>query len=299
MKNSKKKCDDKTSVWHYFLRAEDGQSGKCNLCQKIIRSHGGTTTGIRVHLKSSHTIDVSNVNSKSYNGETNDSSINRSSTSASPTITTAVSKSKGESCSASLIDGKKRKLTDYFQSNHSLETTVSRMAALDGIPFSVFCTSEDLRRLFTNSGYNKLLKTPKGIKNIVINYSKQEKKKLVTELKNLLALGKKFSLSFDEWTSSRNARYMNINIHIGVEFTDGSRFKNLGLVRMDGSMPSETCIRLLKEKLSEFELSLDRDIIAIVTDGASVMLKVGRNLRAYHQVCLAHGIQLAVLVRII
>ncbi|CAG5049039.1 unnamed protein product [Parnassius apollo] len=88
---------------------------------------------------------------------------------------------------------------------------------------------------------------------------------------------------------------MNINIHIGVEFTDGSHYKNLGLVRMDGSMPSETCIRLLKEKLSEFELSLDRDIVAIVTDGASVMLKVGRNLRAYHQVCLAHGIQLAVL----
>ncbi|CAG4966535.1 unnamed protein product [Parnassius apollo] len=169
------------------------------------------------------------------------------------------------------------------------------MAALDGIPFSVFCTSEDLRRLFTNSGYNELPKTPKGIKNIVINYSKQEKKKLVTELKNLLAIGKKLSLSFDEWTSSRNARYMNINIHIGVEFTDGSRFKNLGLVRMDGSMPSETCIRHLKEKLSEFELSLDRNIVAIVTDGASVMLKVGRNLRAYYQVCLAHGIQLAVL----
>ncbi|CAG5019569.1 unnamed protein product [Parnassius apollo] len=63
---------------------------------------------------------------------------------------------------------------------------------------------------------------------------------------------------------------------------------------MDGSMPSETCIRLLKEKLSEFELSLDRDIVAIVIDGASVMLKVGRNLRACHQVCLAHGIQLAV-----
>ncbi|CAG5059886.1 unnamed protein product [Parnassius apollo] len=138
------------------------------------------------------------------------------------------------------------------------------MAALDGIPFSVFCTSEDLRRLFTNSGYNKLPKTPNGIKNIVINYSKQEKKKLVTELKNLLALGKKFSLSFYVWTSSRNARYMNINNHIEVEFTDGSRFKNLGLVRMDGSMPSVTCIRLLKEKLSEFELSLDRDIVAIV-----------------------------------
>lgn len=108
--------------------------------------------------------------------------------------------------------------------------------------------------------------------------------------------GVKFSLTFDEWTSLRNRRYMNVNLHtaIGREFQDGSRFKNIGLVRVDGTMPAETCIRLLKTKLFEFELSLDRDIVAITTDGASVMCKVGRNVEAFHQICLAHGIHLGV-----
>ncbi|KAL0860167.1 hypothetical protein ABMA27_010474 [Loxostege sticticalis] len=59
-------------------------------------------------------------------------------------------------------------------------------------------------------------------------------------------------------------------------------------------MPAETCIRLLKTKLFEFELSLDRDIVAITTDGASVMCKVGRNVEAFRQICLAHGIHLGV-----
>ncbi|KAL0852108.1 hypothetical protein ABMA28_000348 [Loxostege sticticalis] len=59
-------------------------------------------------------------------------------------------------------------------------------------------------------------------------------------------------------------------------------------------MPAETCIRLLKTKLFEFELSLDRDIVAITTDGGSAMCKVGCNVEAFHQICLAHGIHLGV-----
>lgn len=289
----KKKCDDKTSVWYYFLRAADSQSCKCNLCQKIIKSIGGTTTGLRVHLKSSHGIDIS---LKLDIEENKDSSTIQPPSQTTPTASSSnqlLKQDHAYSISSPLV--KKRKVTDYFQSSHSMEAIVSRMVALDGLAFSIFCTSEDQRRLFTNSGYDKLPKTPKGIKNIVMNFSEQEKKKLVGELKQHLAAGKKFSLTFDEWTSTRNARYININVHCGDEFADGSHFKNLGLVRIYGSLPAETCIQLLKEKLSEFELSLDGDIVAIVTDGAKVMLKVGKNLKAYHQVCLAHGIQLAVL----
>ncbi|GBP90834.1 hypothetical protein EVAR_55335_1 [Eumeta japonica] len=40
-----------------------------------------------------------------------------------------------------------------------------------------------------------------------------------------------------------------------------------------GSMSSESCVQVLKEKLSEFDLSLDKDIVGITTDGASVMKK--------------------------
>lgn len=60
-------------------------------------------------------------------------------------------------------------------------------------------------------------------------------------------------------------------------------------------MPAEKCIELLQCKLKEFGLSLSEDIVAICTDGASVMCKVGKLIEAEQQLCLAHGIQLAVL----
>jgi len=70
---------------------------------------------------------------------------------------------------------------------------------------------------------------------------------------------------------------MNVNVH----GTDG-KFWNLGLVRMSGSMPSEKCIQLLEDKLSQYGLSLANDIVGVTTDGASVMTKVGRSISAYH-----------------
>jgi len=40
-------------------------------------------------------------------------------------------------------------------------------------------------------------------------------------------------------------------------------------------MPAATCLSLIDLKLSEFGLSLSADIVCIVTDGASVMVKLG------------------------
>lgn len=69
----------------------------------------------------------------------------------------------------------------------------------------------------------------------------------------------------------------------------------MGLARIHGSLPAEKCIDLLREKLLKHKLDLDRDIVAIITDGASVMKKVGRLLAIDQQLCFAHGVQLAVI----
>jgi len=90
--------------------------------------------------------------------------------------------------------------------------------------------------------------------------------------------GKRFSLTFDEWTSVRNRRYMIVNVH-----EDGPRFWSLGLIRVHGAMPAETCVDLIKKKLQEFGLNLEEDIVAISTDGASVMCKVGKLISPEHQ----------------
>ena len=66
-----------------------------------------------------------------------------------------------------------------------------------------------------------------------------------------------------------------------------SKFWNLGLLRINGSLPAEKCVLLLSEKLN---LSLKNNIVCLANDGAAVMQKVGKLIPVAQQLCLAHAI---------
>ena len=63
----------------------------------------------------------------------------------------------------------------------------------------------------------------------------------------------------------QNKRYLNINIH-GNDF-----FWNLGLIRIRGRFSSEACSNVIVDKLNEFGVNFEKNIVAITTDGCSVM----------------------------
>ena len=98
----------------------------------------------------------------------------------------------------------------------------------------------------------------------------------------------RFSISFDESTSTRNQRFINLNLHFSTDF------QSLGLIRVLGSMNTERLIQLAKEKLSEYKVSLDDEVVASVTDGAGIMMKFDRNTNPLHVACLPHAIHLVV-----
>lgn len=52
------KDGDKGSAWYYFLRSDNKTLGQCKLCQKIIKSTGGSTSGLMTHLRTMHNIDL-------------------------------------------------------------------------------------------------------------------------------------------------------------------------------------------------------------------------------------------------
>lgn len=54
----------------------------------------------------------------------------------------------------------------------------------------------------------------------------------------------KFSLTLDEWSSHKNVRYINVNLH-----SLNGQVYNLGLSRIDGSCPAEVALQLVMEKL--------------------------------------------------
>ena len=90
--------------------------------------------------------------------------------------------------------------------------------------------------------------------------------------------GLRFSYTTDEWTSTANKRYCNINVHI-----PGGHAFRLGMVRIKGTFDAEKAAEVFREKLEEYDLKLEKQVAAS-TDGASVMCKMGRIIKIYHQV---------------
>lgn len=114
------KDKDSTSVWSHYLKSIDNKTAKCKKCGSILKTLGGSTKGLHTHLLTKHNLKVHSA----------DANLPSSS-------------QKHHSFESPM----KRTLTDYFTSatKSTLDETLARMTALDGLTFNVFITSKDLR----------------------------------------------------------------------------------------------------------------------------------------------------------
>lgn len=265
-----KKSTDSSSVWQHFLRSTDGLQAQCKQCKKILKI-AGSTSPLHKHLKLHPTISIASTQQ---------------------TASTSTAASTRETETISEPPTKKVKMTDFFKSEESAEVLVSKLAALDGLSFNCICRSTSIRTLFNKSGL-KLPHSPHTIRKIVVTRSEELKQEVKKELEVLKSRDFRFTASLDEWTSLRNIRYMNVNIHC-QELKD-KNFRNLGLARITGSANADNCYQILENRLAEYDLSLEDDVCGLASDGASVMKAMVRQSTSFHQLCLAHGIQCAVL----
>ena len=69
-------------------------------------------------------------------------------------------------------------------------------------------------------GFKNLPKSATTLQKFVLEYSKNVRISIISELSQKKmsgeVVGERFSLSFDEWTSQRNRRYLNIILIFGV-----------------------------------------------------------------------------------
>nr|CAI5830436.1 unnamed protein product [Callosobruchus analis] len=277
-----KKGTDKNSVWFYFLIDNNkGGSAKCKRCSAVLQAKGGSTKGLITHLLTIHKIDLKVLRTNLHVTDVDTDTPGPSYNSSSSNKTTALQ---------SMSDYKKRKITDFFVPNRdqSFEAVLARMTAVDGFPFKVFQTSTDLRDLLEAKGYT-VPESAHTIKSKVMDYSKKIRSICSQQINHIKAKNGRFSLTFDEWTSTSNKRYLNINVH-----SQRNMLWNIGLVRVEQSMTSEVCVELLEKRLKDFNLSLINDIVGFTTDGASVMTKLQKLIPPTQQLCFAHGLQLAV-----
>lgn len=266
----------KILIWDYFIKT--GETAKCSLCNNILKISQRSTTGLKYHLKSKHCIDLAAVQT----------SVQQPGPSTSKNDSLSLVERPFDAEEPKNKIAKKCSLDNYLMKEHSKELMISRMVAKDGLSYNCLSSSEDLKYLFFKNGFS-LPTSPNTIKSIVENFSITVKAKIIKTLQSLQIRGEKFSLTFDEWTSVKNKRYLNLNVH----HLEGTHF-NLGLIPIHGSANAEHCVELVKTRLEEFSLHIDTDIVGITTDGASVMKKVGKLLSCYQQLCFAHGIHLAV-----
>lgn len=164
------------------------------------------------------------------------------------------------------------------------------MAACDGISFNTLAKSPSFEQLFRMAGCSGKPSSGHGVRDCMMEYYSSAKSKIIVLLKSLLGKGNKLSITLDEWTSTANRRYLNVNVHGSA----GNSY-NLGLARLSGSITSEVCMEVISKKLEDFGISFETDITCITTDGAAVMAKLGRISLKLQQLCMAHGIHLAVI----
>jgi hypothetical protein len=162
------------------------------------------------------------------------------------------------------------------------------MVALDRLPFKTIADSAVIKRGLIALGYTDP-SSDFAVRSAVKQYAEEVKMSLRVLLAEKREKGFRFSVTTDEYTSGRNRRYCCINVHL----PDGKHL-SIGMVRVEGSLPAERAARLLQDQLRAFDIVLERDVIAITTDGVSVMKKMGRIVCTVHQLCHAHGLHLAV-----
>lgn len=244
-----------SAIWVHFKKVlQDGKLHKaqCQLCQKQLEPNTG---GMRHHVNVKHGIVV----------KSGDKIPNASSSQPQPQITQFLKPEKAE----------------------SLNALIARLCAKDGIPFSVISNSDDIRKFINRSGLGTAPASHHTVRTCVLAYFNEIKNEYISKLQQEKDRVGLFTLSFDEWSSLRNVRYMNLLVHTDIQLFD------LGLIRIQGRTNATLSSEDIESRLEEFQLSLSQ-FTAMMSDGAPINGAISRVTGLDQQECLAHGIQLAI-----
>lgn len=254
-------------VWKYFRKNDNSEDATCKLCPSIIKCKGSSTSAMTSHLKRKHKITETvsdTIGNKTVNPISNtDNSV----TPKKPKL--------------------QQQCIQSYVKKESLSELLAKCAAKDGFSFKSITNSLAIQEFITKRGF-PMPKSETTVKNLVLRFYEEKRDEMKTELTEL-KIEKKFSITVDEWTDIKSKRYLNVTLH-----TNEKCFK-LGLNKISGSCDAATTEILVREKLMEFGINLESDVVASTHDGASVMQKYGRIIPVESQLCYNHAIHLAVI----
>jgi len=110
----------------------------------------------------------------------------------------------------------KSRIDNFFRPVEDSERIVAKLAAVDRVSFNTIAIARQMRHAFPARGY-KLPDTERHVRNLVVTFFSQLKSNVKETIKMKKWAGKFCSITLDEYTSTRNRRYMNLNLHCDEE----------------------------------------------------------------------------------
>lgn len=77
------------------------------------------------------------------------------------------------------------------------------------------------------------------------NFYAKVKAQVKDKISGLKAKDLKFSATLDEWTSMKNIRFINVNLHFPVEYNK-AKYLNLGMIKIDIHCTAEDMVNLVR-----------------------------------------------------
>lgn len=119
------------------------------------------------------------------------------------------------------------------------------MAAEDGITIRQITQSKFIRQSLVKEFPKRTIpKCETGMMGLIETFyekAKEEKKLLFSSLKSK---GTRFSATLDEWTSLKNIRFINVNLHYAISYNE-AKYVNLGMIKIDGTCLTVEMIKLV------------------------------------------------------
>lgn len=247
-----------SKAWEYFTQSKN-KKAECNICKTNLTMVNSSTTSLFKHLKTRHNINP-NLDKRNLEADSE------------------------AGCSFK----KPKTMMDYVK-RISLEEIVSKLAAVDGISIRAITRSEFIRESIAKHGF-KLPKNETDVMTLIHDHFQGMKNQMICELSEKIKNNVRFSLTLDEWTSTRMKKYVNVILHGAPK----EEPYNLGLVRLFGSCTATQLLEVVTHHLASFEVNYEQHIVGTTGDGASMMVKFGKECPTLYQLCLNHGVHLGV-----
>ena len=236
------------------------------------------------HFKESGDSVVCNHSNKNYNKATAKSSTNPLWYHLKVKHNIHLDKSAARSSAISPKKPATLRLITSFVQRKSQQKMFAELAATDRLSFNQIARSDFISSAMRDKKFIAHC-SPTTIRSKVFEFYQEAKAAVTDELKQGISKGLRFAVSFDKWTG-KNRRYLILNVH-----TKDADFYNFGMVW--AIQTAETILKLVTLRLQVFGVELHH-ITAFVTDGASIMMKLGRIAPCEHIVCLSHTLHLVI-----